>query len=103
MSLVSLVGTDRELGHGTLKQEPTDIRGTCDALSSFAYYHHHQITKLIHSINAIGPAPHWGGRKREHRSIVFATFAYYHITPSSKIADEARIPVCCRSMLTRLA
>jgi hypothetical protein len=25
--------------------------------------HHHQITKLSHSINAIGPAPHRGGRK----------------------------------------
>jgi hypothetical protein len=33
-------------------------------------HHHHQITKLSHSINAIGPAPHRGGRKREHRSIV---------------------------------
>jgi hypothetical protein len=32
--------------------------------------HHHQITKLSHSINAIGPAPHRGGRKREHRFIV---------------------------------
>jgi hypothetical protein len=31
--------------------------------------HHHQITKLSHSINAIGPAPHRSGRKREHRSI----------------------------------
>jgi hypothetical protein len=27
--------------------------------------HHHQINKLSHSINAIGPAPHRGGRKRE--------------------------------------
>jgi hypothetical protein len=26
--------------------------------------HHHQITKSSHSINAIGPAPHRGGRKR---------------------------------------
>jgi hypothetical protein len=32
--------------------------------------HHHQITKLSHSINAIGPAPHRSGRKREHRSIM---------------------------------
>jgi hypothetical protein len=32
-------------------------------------HHHHQITKLSHSINAIGPAPHRGGRKREHRSM----------------------------------
>jgi hypothetical protein len=28
--------------------------------------HHHQITKLSHSINAIGPAPHRSGKKREH-------------------------------------
>jgi hypothetical protein len=37
------------------------------------WHHHHQITKLSHSINAIGPAPQRSGRKREHRSIVFAT------------------------------
>jgi hypothetical protein len=42
-------------------------------ISSHHHHHHHQITKLSHSINAIGPAPHRSGRKREHRSIVFAT------------------------------
>jgi hypothetical protein len=42
-------------------------------LTLFHVDHPHQITSLSHSINAIGPAPHWGGRKREHRSIVFAT------------------------------
>jgi hypothetical protein len=26
------------------------------------HHHHHQITKLSHSINAIGPAPHRSGR-----------------------------------------
>jgi hypothetical protein len=31
---------------------------------------------LSHSINAIGPAPHQSGRKREHRSIVFATITH---------------------------
>jgi hypothetical protein len=45
--------------------------------------HHHQITKLSHSINAIGPAPHRSGRKREHRSIVFATIT--HIPSLHKI------------------
>jgi hypothetical protein len=40
---------------------------------SVCHHHHNQITKLSHSINAIGPAPHRGGRKREHRSIMFAT------------------------------
>jgi hypothetical protein len=34
--------------------------------------HHHQIKQPSHSINAIGPAPHRGGRKREHSSIMFA-------------------------------
>jgi hypothetical protein len=41
-------------------------------MRSLPDHHHHQITKLSHSINAIGPAPHRGGRKREHRSIVYA-------------------------------
>jgi hypothetical protein len=31
---------------------------------SDVHHHHHQITKLSHSINAIGPAPHRSGRKR---------------------------------------
>jgi hypothetical protein len=44
---------------------------------------HHQITKLSHSINAIGPAPHRGGRKTEHRSIVFASIT--HIPSLHKI------------------
>jgi hypothetical protein len=49
--------------------------------------HHHQITKLSHSINAIGPAPHRSGRKREHRSIVFATIT--HIPSLHKIRRNA--------------
>jgi hypothetical protein len=28
--------------------------------------HHHHVTQSSHSINAIGPAPLWSGRKREH-------------------------------------
>jgi hypothetical protein len=48
-------------------------------------HHHHQITKLSHSINAIGPAPHRSGRKREHRSIVFATIT--HIPSLHKIRN----------------
>jgi hypothetical protein len=31
--------------------------------SQIDHHHHHQITKLSHSINAIGPAPHRSGRK----------------------------------------
>jgi hypothetical protein len=49
--------------------------------------HHHQITKLSHSINAIGPAPHRAGRKREHRSIMFATIT--HIPSLHKIRRNA--------------
>jgi hypothetical protein len=48
---------------------------------------HHQITKLSHSINAIGPAPHRGGKKREHRSIVFAIIT--HIPSLHKIRRNA--------------
>jgi hypothetical protein len=42
----------------------------------YIMHHHHQTTQSSHSINAIGPAPHQGGRKREHRSIVFATITH---------------------------
>jgi hypothetical protein len=34
---------------------------------------HHQITKLSHSINAIGPAPHRSGRKREQAILTACT------------------------------
>jgi hypothetical protein len=50
-------------------------------------HHHHQITKLSHSINAIGPAPHRSGKKREHPSIVFATIT--HIPSLHKIRRNA--------------
>jgi hypothetical protein len=51
------------------------------------HHHHHQITKLSHSINAIGHTPHRGGRKREHRSIMFATIT--HIPSLHKIRRNA--------------
>jgi hypothetical protein len=38
--------------------------------------HHHHVTQSSHSINAIGPAPLWSGRKREHCSIMFATITH---------------------------
>jgi hypothetical protein len=41
------------------------------------------------SINAIDPAPHRSGRKREHRSIVFATIT--HIPSLHKIRRNARL------------
>jgi hypothetical protein len=28
------------------------------------HHHHHHVTQSSHSINAIGPAPLWSGRKR---------------------------------------
>jgi hypothetical protein len=34
------------------------------------HHHHHHVTQSSHSINAIGPAPLWSGRKREHCSIM---------------------------------
>jgi hypothetical protein len=30
------------------------------------HHHHHHVTQSSHSINVIGPAPLWSGRKREH-------------------------------------
>jgi hypothetical protein len=45
--------------------------------------HHHHVTQSSHSINAIGPAPLWSGRKREHCSIMFATIT--HIPSLHKI------------------
>jgi hypothetical protein len=35
------------------------------------HHHHHHVTQSSHSINAIGPAPLWSGRKREHCSLMF--------------------------------
>jgi hypothetical protein len=57
------------------------------ALRAKLHHHHHQITKLSHDINAIGPAPHRGGRKREHRSIMIATIT--HIPSLHKICRNA--------------
>jgi hypothetical protein len=62
-------------------------RGTTVMATTNHHHHHHQITKLSHSINAIGPAPHRSGKKREHRSIVFATIT--HISSLHKIRRNA--------------
>jgi hypothetical protein len=71
-------------------------KGVCRVISrstsaylvqAWDHHHHHQITRSSHSINAIGPAPHRGGRNREHRSIVFAT-----ITSSAQCAVERSVP-----------
>jgi hypothetical protein len=48
--------------------------------------HHHHVTQSSHSINAIGPAPLWSGRKREHCSIMFATIT--HIPSLHKILSN---------------
>jgi hypothetical protein len=48
--------------------------------------HHHHVTQSRHSINAIGPAPLWSGRKREHCSIMFATIT--HIPSLHKILSN---------------
>jgi hypothetical protein len=49
-------------------------------------HHHHHVTQSSHSINAIGPAPLWSGRKREHCSIMFATIT--HIPSLHKILSN---------------
>jgi hypothetical protein len=54
-----------------------------------SHHQHHQITRLSHSSTAIGPAPHRGGRKREHRSIVLATIT--HIPVLGLVLE--RIPI----------
>jgi hypothetical protein len=43
------------------------------------HHNNHQISQSSHSISAIYPAPHQGGRNREHRSIVFATDTHSHV------------------------
>jgi hypothetical protein len=50
------------------------------------HHHHHHVTQSSHSINAIGPAPLWNGRKREHCSIMFATIT--HIPSLHKILSN---------------
>ncbi|KAF6263988.1 hypothetical protein COO60DRAFT_266841 [Scenedesmus sp. NREL 46B-D3] len=40
------------------------------------HHHHHHITHSSHSISAIGPAPHRGGKRREHCSRMFACIAH---------------------------
>jgi hypothetical protein len=49
-------------------------------------HHHNHVTQSSHSINAIGPAPLWSGRKREHCSIMFATVT--HIPSLHKILSN---------------
>ncbi|KAF6260952.1 hypothetical protein COO60DRAFT_830285 [Scenedesmus sp. NREL 46B-D3] len=39
-------------------------------------HHHHHNTHSSHSISAIGPAPHRGGKRREHCSRMFACIAH---------------------------
>jgi hypothetical protein len=51
-----LTGFDRPFGKfmtQALQQAAACLHGMSDG-----HHHHHQITKLSHSINAIGPAPH---------------------------------------------
>jgi hypothetical protein len=52
-------------------------------------HHHHHATQSSHSINAIGPAPLWSGRKREHCSIMFATIT--HIPSLHKISASCGV------------
>jgi hypothetical protein len=69
----------------------SDDEKDCDKHAARKYihhhHHHHQITQSSHSINAMGPAPHRGGRKREHSSVIFATIT--HIPSLHKIRRNA--------------
>jgi hypothetical protein len=51
-----------------------------------------KLPNLGHSINAIGPEPHRGGRKREHRSIVFATITHIPPQPCNLLHNQANVP-----------
>jgi hypothetical protein len=57
-------------------------------------YHHHHVTQSSHSINAIGPAPLWSGRKREHCSIMFATKLCMYCLCCVQAALKCRGPGC---------
>jgi hypothetical protein len=59
----------------------------------YSTHHHHHVTQSSHSINAIGPAPLWSGRKREHCSIMFVTIT--HIPSLHKILVYSTV-VCSR-------
>ncbi|KAF6263668.1 hypothetical protein COO60DRAFT_381221 [Scenedesmus sp. NREL 46B-D3] len=52
------------------------------------HHHHHHITHSSHSISAIGPAPHRGGKRREHCSRMFACIA--HIPRLDKKSSNTR-------------
>jgi hypothetical protein len=64
---------------------PGQSGATSSALPE-SHDHHHHVTQSCHSINAIGPAPLWSGRKREHCSITFATIT--HIPSLHKILSN---------------
>ncbi|KAF6253241.1 hypothetical protein COO60DRAFT_437532 [Scenedesmus sp. NREL 46B-D3] len=70
--------------------------GTCKRTDSTApgmwqgNYHHHHITHSSHSISAIGPAPHQGGKRREHCFRMFACIA--HMPRLDKISSNTVTP-----------
>ncbi|KAF6264803.1 hypothetical protein COO60DRAFT_22114 [Scenedesmus sp. NREL 46B-D3] len=60
--------------HVQLKLAAANLQ-TASHCAGRCVYHHH-ITHSSHSINAIGPAPHRDGRRREHCSRLFASIAH---------------------------
>jgi hypothetical protein len=74
-------GEGAGVGGGRREFEPGQEQGIDGAEGCCAvahhHHHHHHVTQSSHSINAIGPAPLWIGRKREHCSIMFATIAQW--------------------------
>jgi hypothetical protein len=63
-----------------------------------AVHHHHHVTQSSHSINAIGPAPLWSGRKREHCSIMFATSTHIPSLHKKGFSVRYSIGFCLRHL-----
>jgi hypothetical protein len=80
----------------------TEVGTACGSWSS---HHHHQITKLSHSINAIGPAPHRSGRKRhvhcwQHILSLQNTRVMIDDNSLSRLQQDAQSRCCCTKVAT---
>ncbi|KAF6259868.1 hypothetical protein COO60DRAFT_966320 [Scenedesmus sp. NREL 46B-D3] len=78
---------DEQLTEAWSKEVLCQPSTTAD-VSRVLYVYHHHITHSSHSISAIGPAPHRGGKRREHCSRMFACIA--HIPRLDKKSSNTR-------------
>jgi hypothetical protein len=62
------------------------------------HHHHHQITKLSHSINAIGPAPHRCDVHHHHHQITKLSHSINAIGPALRCAVVLRGCIAHRAM-----